>query len=85
MQRIVLGRTARMVGETDFEENIPGVKRFAPSKDWWSEDDDSDGGWYVSDVAASKDFVAASGQDPYDTAVVLVWTPRAESHFAGSK
>lgn len=56
--------------------DVPTTRSYRPDPDWWDEDDASRG-LYVNDVAIDDRLVAAAGQDPTSTAVVLVWDARS--------
>lgn len=60
-------RQARLLGESYFERRPR--RRFAPAPDWWDRDED----FYVNDIVTGDGLVAAGGQAPDGTAIVLVW------------
>ena len=52
------------------------VKSYYPAHDWWSSEEASQVGWYVNSAMSDGRYVAAGGQDPTRTAVVLVWNAK---------
>jgi WD40 repeat protein len=52
------------------------VKSYYPAHGWWSSEEASQVGWYVNSAVSDGQYVAAGGQDPTHTAVVLVWNAK---------
>ncbi|MDQ3739907.1 MAG: WD40 repeat domain-containing protein [Actinomycetota bacterium] len=49
------------------------VRTYRPAPSWWPQGDDDEDDWYVNEAIMGRDLVAAAGQDPLGTAVVLTW------------
>jgi WD40 repeat protein len=61
----------RPLGEEEYEEDRE-KRTYRPNPSWWPEAEDPEA-LYVNSVAADESYVVAGGQDPLQTAVVLVW------------
>lgn len=56
----------------DEYEEEDEVRGYEPDPAWWAGAEDPEA-FYVNDVAADDEYVAAAGQDPYGNAAVVVW------------
>jgi WD40 repeat protein len=62
--------------DPDAALSLPKVRTYKPDRRWWPQGESTSDNWYVSDARMDRDLVAAAGQDPTGTAVVLVWSTR---------
>jgi WD40 repeat protein len=55
----------------------PVLRSYYPAGSWWNPEESTQSGWYVNSISSDDRFVAAGGQDPTRTAVVLVWDAKS--------
>ncbi len=72
IERLVKVRPgATMTPNGQLEDQI--LKSYYPASSWWNGPEVGQNGWFVDAAASDGKYVAAGGQDPTHTAVVLVW------------